>query len=346
VVACPRDFGRNYRFYAYQDRCERQDGMARKTATKKVGKKKPETMPTGPHTPISNVASEAGSAAGALVSPPEFGSADGVLKPRDDVEALWPEVTPESAAVPEARLPKMRDIGAASFRDPEVVLETVHGVDHRIQVEDTDKYPYRINASLLITARDGSQWIGTAWFISNRTLITAGHCVYIKNSGVPNRDGWVKTIQVMPGRNGTNLPYGTVTSSRFWTVKGWSDSGDENYDYAAIIIPTDLGSTVGIIGFGSYRDAELIGGSANVTGYPGDKPSGTMWYDSKGIASVTATKVYYDIDTAGGQSGAALYVIKNRQRIAVAVHAYGGPVTNSGTRISAPVFQNLTNWKE
>jgi glutamyl endopeptidase len=156
----------------------------------------------------------------------------------------------------------------------------------------------------------------------------------------------VKTIQVMPGRNGTTLPYGSVTSSRFCTVKGWADSGDENYDYAAIIIPTDLGNTVGTIGFGSYDDAEMIGSAANVTGYPGDQPNGTMWYDSKEIASVTATKVYYDIDTAGGQSGAALYVIKNGQRIAVAVHAYGGAVTNSGTRISAPVFQNLTNWKE
>jgi glutamyl endopeptidase len=199
---------------------------------------------------------------------------------------------------------------------------------------------------LLITARDGSQWIGTGWFISNRTLITAGHCVYIKNSGLPNRDGWVKTIQVMPGRNGAQLPFGSVTSSRFWTVKGWADSGDDNYDYAAIIIPTDLGKTVGTIGFGSYRDPELVGSVANVTGYPGDKDSGTLWYDSKGIASVTPTKVYYDIDTAGGQSGACVYVIKNKQRIAVAVHAYGGPVTNSGTRISPPVYQNLNNWNE
>jgi V8-like Glu-specific endopeptidase len=315
-------------------------------ARKIVAKKKPGKTPTGAHAPISNVAPETARAAGALVSRPEVGSADGVLKPRDGVEALRPAGALEAApAAPEARLSQLRDIGAASFKDPEVVLETVHGVDNRIKVMQTDKYPYRINASLLITARDGSQWIGTAWFISPRTLITAGHCVYIKNSGVPNRDGWVKTIQVMPGRNGTKLPYGTVTSSRFWTVKGWADSGDENYDYAAIIIPTDLGSTVGTIGFGSYADGQLIGSDANVTGYPGDKPSGTMWYDNKGIASVTSTKVYYDIDTAGGQSGAALYVIKNGQRIAVAVHAYGGAVTNSGTRISPPVFQNLTNWK-
>jgi glutamyl endopeptidase len=326
--------------------------MAKKAVAKKAAPKAKTAengqTPGGPHTPVSNVTIEAAPAAKRLVSDPTKGSAEGAIAPRGSVEAIRPEVVTESAEVPEARMKKrLVDIGAASFKE-DVVLETVHGPDNRIQIQDTDKYPYRLNASLLITANDGSQWIGTGWFISNRTLITAGHCVYIKNSGIPARDGWVKTIQVMPGRNGTTLPYGSVTSSHFWSVKGWVDSatGDENYDYAAIIIPTDLGATVGTIGYGSFTDAELVGAVANVTGYPGDQPDGTLWYDTKAIAAVSPTKVTYDIDTAGGESGACVYIIKDDKRIAVAVHAYGGAVTNSGTRISPPVYQNLTNWKE
>jgi glutamyl endopeptidase len=237
------------------------------------------------------------------------------------------------------------DIGAASFADPAIRMETVHGPDNRIRITDTDKYPWRLNASLLITARDGSQWVGTGWFVSPRTLITAGHCVYIKHSGSPGREGWVKSIQVMPGRNGKKLPYGSATSSQFWSVKGWADAGDENYDYGAVIIPTGLGTTVGAMGFAVYGDGELTSKVASVVGYPGDKEEGTLWYDTKEIASASASKVYYDIDTAGGQSGAAVYVIKDDQRIAVAVHAYGGPTTNSGTRISPPVFDNLMQWK-
>jgi len=324
--------------------------IAQKKRAKKIAVKKPkkEITPGGPHTPISNIAAEAAQLSEQLVSLPETGSTKrGSIEPQGAIEKLRSDLVTESAAQPAAPKAGLRDIGAASFKN-DVVLETVHGTDNRIRVQDTDKYPYRINASLLITARDGSQWIGTGWFISNRTLITAGHCVYITNSGVPGRDGWVKTIQVMPGRNGTQLPFGSVTSSHFWTVKGWADSGDENYDYGAIIIPTDLGQTVGTIGYGSFADGDLVGAVANVTGYPGDKVGnevGTLWYDSKAIASVSPTKVVYDIDTAGGQSGACVYVIKNNQRIAVAVHAYGGPVTNSGTRISPPVYQNLTNWK-
>jgi V8-like Glu-specific endopeptidase len=283
-----------------------------------------------------------------MVSQPDTGEAEGVLEPRAaGTEMLRSEIVNESAEAP-AQAPdtsNLFDIGTASFADPTIQLETVHGFDNRLRVNETAQYPYRANASLLITARDGSQWIGTAWFISPRTLITAGHCVYIKGSGSPARDGWVKSIQVMPGRDGDTLPYGSVTSTHFWTVKGWADSGDENYDYGAIVIPTELGKVVGTFGFGVYPDADLQDAVANVTGYPGDKPSGTLWYDTKQIAAVSPTKVHYDIDTAGGQSGAIVYVIRDGARVGVAVHAYGGATTNSGTRISEPVFQNLTNWK-
>jgi V8-like Glu-specific endopeptidase len=197
----------------------------------------------------------------------------------------------------------------------------------------------------LITAADGSRWIGTAWFISQRTLITAGHCVYIKNSGVPGRDGWVRSIDVMPGRNGSSLPYGTARSSNLRAVTGWTNSGDENFDYGAIILPNDLGNRTGWIGFGVYSDSDLVASVGNISGYPGDKPSGTQWYDARRIDSVNTRKVYYDIDTMGGQSGSAVYRIINGARYAIAIHAYGGATTNSGTRINRPVYDNLVAWR-
>jgi V8-like Glu-specific endopeptidase len=169
--------------------------------------------------------------------------------------------------------------------------------------------------------------------------------VHIKNSGVPGRDGWVKSINVMPGRNGNALPYGSVTSTNFRSVTGWTNSGDENYDYGAIIIPTNLGNTVGWFGFGVYSDSDLLGTVGNISGYPGDKPAGTQWYDFRKIASVNSRKVYYDIDTFGGQSGSAVYRIINGNRYGFAIHAYGGGTTNSGTRIVTPVYNNMVAWK-
>jgi glutamyl endopeptidase len=243
------------------------------------------------------------------------------------------------------RTTTLRDIGEASFGPLPPLAETVHGIDNRVQITNTAIYPWRAIASLLITARDGSMWIGTGWFIGPHTLMTAGHVVYIKNSGIAARDGWVRSIQVMPGRNGASLPFGTVTSSNFRSVNGWINSGNENFDYGAILLGSQLGSNTGFFGFGVYSDADLVSSVGNISGYPGDKPAGTQWFDSRKVASVNPTKVFYDIDTAGGQSGSAVYRIINGNRMAIAVHAYGGATTNSGTRISLPVYNNMVAWK-
>lgn len=312
--------------------------------------------PTGEHTPVSNLSEEALPklvVRTALTTPPAEGSDPQTVKASaDGIETvkgfrLREMMTQQSAAalytVPDTD--HLRDIGEASFGPAPALAETVHGPDDRVRITNTAAYPWRANASLLITARDGSQWIGTGWFIGPHTLMTAGHVVYIKNSGVPGRDGWVRSIAVMAGRDGSKLPYGTVQSTNFKSVTGWTNNGSENFDYGAIILPTNLGNSTGWYGFGVYPDATLLSSVGNISGYPGDKPSGTQWYDARRIASVNSRKVYYDIDTAGGQSGSAVYRLANGARYAFAIHAYGGGTTNSGTRIVQEVYNNMVAWK-
>jgi glutamyl endopeptidase len=305
----------------------------------------------GPHTPVSNEPEEKAAVGKVVSTPPSEGKDPRTTKTTpqgtEQVEGFKPEGLLEAVAAPLTApdTSKLRDIAEASFGKHPPLAETVHGPDNRVKINSTSVYPWRVHASLLITAADNSQWIGTGWFIGPHTLMTAGHVVHIKNSGVPGRDGWVKRIQVMPGRNGSALPYGAVTSARFRSVTGWTNSGDETYDYGAIIIPSELGNTVGWFGFGVYSDADLKASFANISGYPGDKPSGTQWYDAHKVDSVGPRKVYYDIDTFGGQSGSAAYRIINGGRYGVAVHAYGGATTNSGTRITSPMFNNMVAWR-
>lgn len=306
--------------------------------------------PTGGHTPVSNLREEAAPAPRKPVSQsPSEGENPKTTPSKDDGSEAVRGYKRTEAAPAELWTPpestELRDIGEASFGPPPPATETVHGPDDRVQITNTSVYPWRVHASLLIQAADNSMWIGTGWFIGPHTLMTAGHVVHIKNSGVPGRDGWVKSINVMPGRNGNALPYGSVTSTNFRSVTGWTNSGDENYDYGAIIIPTNLGNTVGWFGFGVYSDSDLLGTVGNISGYPGDKPAGTQWYDFHKIASVNSRKVYYDIDTFGGQSGSAVYRIINGNRYGFAIHAYGGGTTNSGTRIVTPVYNNMVAWK-
>lgn len=304
----------------------------------------------GPHTATSN---ESASAPGSTKRPTAHAGEEGpdAKSPKgaaDGSEAVAGyKLRAESASAASLRLPdtsKMRDIAEASF-GVSIEAESIIGIDDRRQISPTTSFPWRANAQLLITAADNSSWIGTGWFVSPRTLITAGHVVCIKGSGVPGRDGWVRRIVVIPGRNGAAAPFGSATSSSFRSVTGWSVSGNHEFDYGAIILPTPLGNSTGWYGYGNYPDAQLVGQTANISGYPGDKPTGTQWYDARRITAVSARKVYYDTDTMGGQSGSAVYRIINGGRFAVAVHAYGGATANSGTRINAEVFSNITSWK-
>ncbi len=256
---------------------------------------------------------------------------DGYTRSGGSVSTMF---TPPTASLPDA--------GQASFGPLPPVAETVHGPDDRKQIGDPSVYPWRAQCSLFMTAADGSGWIGSGTFIGPRTVLTAGHCVFIKNSGVAGQDGWMRSIVVMPGRNGNNLPYGSQTSSSFRSVTGWTNSGNQEYDYGVITLPVSF--NVGWLGFWNYSDADLQATTGNIAGYPGDKPAGTLWYDSRRIAQVTPRKVYYDIDSAGGQSGSGVYRVDGNDRHVFAVHAYGGATTNSGTRLNGEVVTNLINW--
>ncbi|RBP38640.1 V8-like Glu-specific endopeptidase [Roseimicrobium gellanilyticum] len=307
------------------------------------------TIPTGAHTPITNIVASESVIEKQQISHGSVGTGE-VLELVDGTasEVLpTPEVAFESSEVVQWTAPSLEnlsDIGVASFGTPPA-FEAVLGTDERVRIADTTVYPWRTIASLLITAADNSQWIGTAWFISPRTLVTAGHCVFIKHSGVVGRDGWVKKIQVMPGRNADILPFGGITATEFWSVKGWGEDGSENYDYGAIVLPAAFPQELGFFGYGVFTDEDLLASVANVGGYPGDKPKGTLWYDKREIGSVKPDKVFYAADTAGGQSGTAAYIVRNGERVAVGIHAYGGQTSNSGTRISSQVFANLESWK-
>jgi V8-like Glu-specific endopeptidase len=307
-------------------------------------------IPTGKHSPVSNTHGNSESEVTVLAeTEPTTGTAKSSKAETADGMESAPAAAATRQIAAKAIAPDIEgldDIAIASYGYLPPAPETVHGRDDRRRISNTDSYPWRVTSSLLITARDNSRWIGTGWFIGPNTLVTAGHVVFIYDPSKTERHGWVKRIEVMPGRNESELPYGMAISEIFHSVTGWTEGGHDEYDYGAIKISSNLGDVVGTFGFGVLGSSELFRTRGNLAGYPSDKPRGTLWYDNNRIASVTTRKVYYDIDTAGGQSGAAIYRIKSGKRTAFGVHAYGGARTNSATRITTPVFQNLTNWNE
>ena len=280
------------------------------------------------------------------------GDAEGVADPGEGgleaVEGVQPPGAAAGAETAEApSLLGLPDVATASFDIPALAAESVIGQDERRQISPADSFPWRVHASLRITAADGARFVGTGFFIGPRVLATAGHCVFLQSAN-PSRKGWVRSIDVMPGRDGDDLPYGRATATRFYTVRGWADDGDPEYDYGAIVLDEPLGRRTGWLALGAYSDTTLRGLTGNLSGYPADKPSGTQWYMARRIQDVGTRKVFYDIDTFGGQSGSAVYRIRGGNRYAFGIHAYGtgGSPFNSATRITRPAFDNLLQWRD
>ena len=220
------------------------------------------------------------------------------------------------------------------------VAETVCGQDDRVRISPATAIPWRWICELIITMSDGAGFRGTGWFIGPKCVMTAGHCVFGKANG-----GWARRIEVIPGMDGTSRPFGSAVGTTFRSVSGWTNNADPNFDYGAIILPTPLGNTTGFFGFASLSDASLNGLLVNNSGYPGDKPFGTQWFNAGRVSQVAARKIYYMLDTFGGQSGSPTWRFLIGQRHAVGVHAYGG-CPNSSTRIVQPVFDNMMAWRQ
>lgn len=229
-----------------------------------------------------------------------------------------------------------------NFRAPDA-LEVIIGTDDRTRINPTTSYPWRAICSLLIRTKTGKSYIGTGWFVSPRTVVTAGHCIYLHNEG-----GWAQSIEVIPGRNGSLRPYGSAVSSNLRSVSGWTASKNRNYDYGAIILPTSapLGKTVGFFGIANKNDSFLKSTTLNLSGYPGDKDGGsTQWFHFRQSKGVTSQVITYEIDTMGGQSGSPVWYKSGDQRYAVGIHTNGHSSGNSATRINLEVYNNLLAWK-
>jgi V8-like Glu-specific endopeptidase len=184
----------------------------------------------------------------------------------------------------------------------------------------------------------GSSAIGTGWFVGPRTLITAGHCVYDQVFF----GGWAARIEIMPGRNGTATPFGTVVSGRFSSLDRWINDRDPDFDIGCIHLDEPLGETVGWFAVGALPAHELQESLINISGYPGDRDFGRVQYFHKNrILRVTERRLFYDVNTFGGQSGAPVWIQPegSNEPLAVGIHAYGvgGTPANLGiTANSAP----------
>ncbi|MFV0303205.1 MAG: trypsin-like serine peptidase [Paracoccus sp. (in: a-proteobacteria)] len=239
-------------------------------------------------------------------------------------------------------LETMKDAGHVHYDDGSF-RDSVCGRDDRVRVETVTAPPWRMIAKLVITAGNGAQYVGTGWFISPRTVMTAGHCLHSDRTG-----GWARSIEVIPAMDDRRRPFGSAVSRTFHSVSGWIRDQREEQDYGCIILPESarLGDRTGWFGFANLPDAALANLLVNTAGYPADKTVGTQWFNAGRITHVRAERIEYLIDTFGGQSGSAVWRhdAETGQRHVVGIHNYGG-CDNKASRIGTELYQRMQDWK-
>jgi glutamyl endopeptidase len=239
-----------------------------------------------------------------------------------------------------------------------VTFESVIDTDERVRILDTELAPWRMICALRMRGPTGAGAIGTGWFIGPKTVLTAGHCVFSNHFF----GGWASSIEVIPGLLGAGAsdatrPYGSITSEQFSSVDRWTETEDADFDIGCIHLELPKGDEVGWFALAALAPDDLVGYLVNVSGYPADRGAGNeQFHSSNRVLRVTERRLFYEVDTFGGQSGAPVWVHENADAppLAVGIHAYGiggtpsdfGIVANSAPRIIPEVLEKLNEWVE
>lgn len=170
----------------------------------------------------------------------------------------------------------------------------------------------------------------TGTLIGKKHVLTAGHCV---SNGYGS---FYFDLDFTVAQNGSYKPWGKEKWARVLTTSAWHNRKDYDQDYAIIVLKEAPHN--GWTGYANYS-----GGLHQITGYPGEKPFGTMWTALSSTTS-TSNRILYKMDTSVGNSGSGITDFGGTTVRGIHNLGLRGTPTNSGVKIKSSVFNVIRNW--
>ncbi|HEX4493801.1 MAG TPA: trypsin-like serine protease [Acidimicrobiia bacterium] len=250
-----------------------------------------------------------------------------------------------SADSPAPTMPAIGTVTTPEVLPPDASAQPdeIMGADGRTQVSPTTAYPARARVRIVVEFSDGYEADASGHMVGNKYVITAGHVVYSADHG-----GWATELFAFPGENGSSKPYAAM-GVNFRTTEGWVDDQDDDVDYALVTLDSAVGNQTGWFGLATFSD-DFFDNNPDVelAGYPADKPFGTQWGEAGPIVDNSDDCLFYNIDSAGGDSGAGIALDFNGSHVVTGVHHGTGyywlSYYNQATRITNARLNQIVGW--
>ncbi|WP_425255775.1 trypsin-like serine peptidase [Mammaliicoccus sciuri] len=267
------------------------------------------------------------------------------IEPENDVESTDKNVRREEDVNDESNtlLVEKLDDNQAKNENINNLDESIIGPDDRKLVKDIKKYPYKSIVFIKSYFDDYKYIGGTGFMIDDYSVLTAAHVV-------DKKDIKIKKIVVYAGYQDNEATIDTVNVIKKYTIPEWINTRNSNLDMALLILEKPLGKTIGKL---NIVDKSSINELVFTSGYPGGndlnkgkiKP-GYQYYSSGEIVKITNDKLFYDLDSEGGQSGSPVF---NNNNEVIGIHINGfWPEDkykfNSAVKLSSSKIEIIKNW--